>query len=117
MYSGGWCADYADQQNWLSVYWRSSATFAQRAGYKNEKFDTLVDAADSELDVAKRNDLYQQAQDVLVDDAPMAFMQNSANPFMVKPWVKGFIATPQDGEFPGELTPTTIDVDTSLLPK
>ena len=44
----GWCADYPDPQNWLSVYWKSDTTFAQRQGYKNEEFDNLVSQADAE---------------------------------------------------------------------
>ena len=46
-------------------------------------------AADVELDPAKRADLYKQAQQVLLADFPSAFGYNSANAYMVKPWVKG----------------------------
>ncbi len=59
----GWCADYPDPQNWLSVYWKTGA-FGERIGYSNPEFDALVDQADKELDPAKRMELYQQAQDL-----------------------------------------------------
>lgn len=112
----GWCADYPDPQNWLSVYWRSSTTFAQRQGYNNPEFDALVDQADVEADPAKRMALYEQAQDLLLADFPSAFGYNTANPYLVKPWVKGIVTTPQDSAFPGEVVPWTITIDTSMVP-
>ncbi len=112
----GWCADYPDPQNWLSVYWRSDTTFASRIGYKNEEFDALVNQADVELDPVKRMELYQQAQDVLVDSLPGAFMWNNINSYLVKPWVKGIVTTPQDAGWAGSINPIAISIDTSMLP-
>ncbi len=112
---GGWCADYPDPQNWLSVYWRSDA-FSTRWGYNNPDFDALVNEADQTVDVAKRADLYKQAQQVLLNDIPAAFGYNSLNHYLVKPWVTGFQTTPQDGTYPGDVTPWTITIDTSMIP-
>ncbi|MCC6568642.1 MAG: peptide ABC transporter substrate-binding protein, partial [Anaerolineales bacterium] len=112
---GGWCADYADQQNWLSVYWRTG-TFSSRWGYSNPEFDALVDEADTTVDPAKRNELYAQAQQILLNDIPGAFGYNSLNHYLVKPWVTGYLTTPQDHMFPGDLTPWTITIDTSMIP-
>ena len=112
----GWCADYPDPQNWLSVYWRSDTTFAQRQGYKNEEFDKLTAQADVELDPAKRLELYKQAQQVLLATFPSAFGYNSTNHFLVKPWVKGIATTPQDSAWPGQMVPGTITIDTAQIP-
>jgi oligopeptide transport system substrate-binding protein len=113
MYVGGWCADYPDPQNWLSVYWRTGA-FGERIGYSNAEFDELVNAADVETDPAARAELYQQAQDVLVGSLPGAFMYNTVNPYLVKPWVTGITTTPQDHGFPGSGNPIAIDIDTAM---
>jgi oligopeptide transport system substrate-binding protein len=113
---GGWCADYADPQNWLSVYWRSDTTFASRPGYANAEFDALVNEADQTIDPTKRMDLYMQAQQILLNDIPAAFGYNTLNYFMVKPWVKGYFTTPQDSRYPGDGTPWTITIDTSMVP-
>ena len=113
----GWCADYPDPQNWLSVYWKTGA-FGDRIGYTNKDFDALVDQADVELDAAKRMDLYAQAQTLLTDGAPVAFMWNNLNTYLVKPWVKGIVTTPQDSDFPGSTGDVIgIDIDTAALPK
>jgi len=112
----GWCADYPDPQNWLSVYWKTGG-FGERIGYSNPDFDALVNAADVELDPAKRADLYQQAQDLFMDDAAVAMMYNTKNHYLVKPWVKGWMQSPQDGLFPGDMEPTSIFIDVASIPQ
>jgi len=110
----GWCADYPDPQNWLSAYWKSDTTFAQRQGYKNTEFDNLVSQADAELDPAKRMELYAQAQKILVQDLPAVFGYNSANHYLVKPWTTGITRTPQDTNWPGSVVPQSITIDTYM---
>jgi oligopeptide transport system substrate-binding protein len=107
----GWCADYPDPQNWLSVYWRSDTTFAQRQGYKNDQVDALTREADQTIDPAKRMDLYKQAQQALLADIPSAFGYNNLNHYLVQPWVKGIVTTPQDSDWPGGFAPWAITVE------
>jgi oligopeptide transport system substrate-binding protein len=107
----GWCADYPDPQNWLSVYWRSDTTFAARQGYVNLEFDELTRQADAELDPAKRMELYDQAQKLLLADIPSAFGYNTINHYLVQPWVKGISQTPQDSDWAGSTVPWSITVD------
>ena len=98
---GGWCADYPDPQNWMSVYWDSHA-FAARYGYKNETVDNLQRVADAEPDPLRRTLLYQEAEKLVLDDVAVAPLYHSENVFLVKPYVKGYTTTPQDhllGEF------------------
>lgn len=115
LYILGWCADYPDPQNWLSVYWKTGA-FGERIGYSNPEFDKLVEQADVELDPVKRMELYQQAQDLLVEGAPVAFMWNNVNAYLIKPWVQGVKTTPQDAGWAGSIDPISITIDTSLRP-
>jgi oligopeptide transport system substrate-binding protein len=117
MFIGGWCADYPDPQNWLSVYFNGSTTFADRIGFKDADFDQLTAAADVEKDPAKRAELYQQAQDRLVDANPVGFFYNNVNAYLVKPWVTGIKRTPQDAGWPGEVDPLSIDIDASMMPQ
>jgi oligopeptide transport system substrate-binding protein len=111
----GWCADYPDPQNWLSVYWKTGA-FGERIGYSNPEFDALVDQADKELDPAKRMELYAQAQDLLIAGAPVAFAWNNVNTYLIKPWVTGVTKTPQDSGWPGVQVPLSITIDQSMMP-
>ncbi|MCC7164702.1 MAG: peptide ABC transporter substrate-binding protein [Anaerolineae bacterium] len=116
MFILGWCADYPDPQNWLSVYWKTGA-FGERIGYSNPDFDALVNEADTTSDPAKRAELYAKAQDLLIESAPVAFMWNNVNSYLVKPWVTGLVTTPQDSGWAGIQVPTSIDIDASKLPQ
>jgi oligopeptide transport system substrate-binding protein len=105
VYGGGWCADYPDPQDWLSIFWHSSSQFAQNIGYKNPEFDALVEEADVTIDQAKRLELYAEAQRLLLDDAPYIIRSTSKSSFLVKPYVKGLEITPQDSNtYPGMTT-------------
>ena len=106
----GWCADYPDPQNWLSVYWKTGA-FGERIGYSNPELDELLAQADAELDPAKRSELYADAQRMLTDTAPVAFFWNNVNVYLVKPWVTGYNPTPQDNSYPGDTDPMSITVE------
>jgi ABC-type oligopeptide transport system substrate-binding subunit len=100
--TNNWIQDYPDPQNWLSVYFKCDAVFAQRFGYCNPEFDTLVTQADQSFDQAQRLELYQQAGQILVEDIPMAFLYNLSNVVLVKPSVTGYTATAVDAEWPGQ---------------
>jgi len=116
MFILGWCADYPDPQNWLSVYWKTGG-FGERIGYSNPDLDKLLDEADVTLDPTKRMALYDQAQRLLTDGIPVAYMWNNLNTYLVKPWVKDIVTTPQDSAWPGSVLPLTIDIDTAAKPK
>ena len=112
----GWCADYADPQNWLSVYWMTTSAFAQRYGFSNPEMDALMQEADATLDPAKRADLYLQAQRLLVGEAAVIMMVNNVNSYLVKPWVQNIQFTPMDAGWPGDVDPLSITIDTSMIP-
>lgn len=116
MFLLGWCADYPDPQNWLSIYWMSTSALANRIGYVNTDLDALMSAADVEPNPDVRMKLYYDAQKLLVTSLPGAFMYNNVNSFLVKPWVKNLELTPQDSSWPGRINPLVIDIDTSMLP-
>lgn len=99
-YFAGWCADYADQQNWLSLLFESnsSAGLRRNTGFQSAEFDRLVRAADREADRARRDALYQQAQRLLSAEAAVAYLNNGLQVILRKPWVKGVVDSPWDWE-------------------
>ena len=104
MSGGGWCADYPDPQDWLSIYWQSSTDFAKTSGYKNADADKLMNQADVETNPTKRMQLYQQAQKLIIGDQGEIMLGNSKNYYLIKPNVTGFDFTPQDSDTPGQMT-------------
>jgi oligopeptide transport system substrate-binding protein len=95
IFSSGWCADYPDPENFADALFHSGAQ--QNIGnYSNPDLDILLDQARIEQDVTKRIQLYQQAEQIIVQDAPALFISHPVSYVLVKPYVKGFVLTPID---------------------
>jgi len=93
LFSSGWCADYPDPENFADVLFHSGAE--QNAGnYSNPTLDVVLDQARLEQDVTKRIQLYQQAEQIIVQDAPALFIMHGISYELVKPKVKGYVLTP-----------------------
>ena len=93
IFDGGWCADYPDPENFADALFHSNVP-QNFGGYSNPELDTLLEAARIETDVTKRIDMYQQAERIIVDDAPVLFLTHSLSYQLVQPYVKGFVFTP-----------------------
>jgi oligopeptide transport system substrate-binding protein len=106
----GWCADFPDPQNWLTAVFKTGGSSSARLGFSNEEFDNLVTQADVESDPAKRAELYSQAQKLLIEQAPVAFLWNDAGKALIKPYVKGVKTIPLDF-FPGFYVMNQISVE------
>lgn len=92
---GGWCADYPDPENFADVLFHSGST-QNSGGYSNAELDALLEAARIEQDVTERIAMYQQAEQIIVDDAAALFTTHSLSHQLVKPYVKGYVFTPID---------------------
>ena len=93
LFIGGWCADYPDPENFADVLFHTGSQ-QNNGGYSNPEFDKLIEAARVEQDVTKRIGMYQQAEQMLVDDAAALFTVHSLSYQLVKPYVKGYVFTP-----------------------
>jgi oligopeptide transport system substrate-binding protein len=112
IFCSNWFQDYPDPQNWLSVLYTCDSIAAQRISYCNPKFDELTDAADRELDPTKREQLYEQASEVLNEDLPLPYVYNLAVIFLVKPEVTGYKTTVADVQWPGQWgSMLTVDIN------
>jgi oligopeptide transport system substrate-binding protein len=95
VFGGGWCADYPDPENFADVLFHSGST--QNTGnYSNPELDALLEQARVEQDVTKRIEMYQGAEQIIVNDAPVLFTTHSLSYQLVKPYVKGYVFTPID---------------------
>jgi ABC-type transport system substrate-binding protein len=65
------------------------------SGYSNHELDALLESARSMTDVEARLALYQDIEQLIVDEMPVAFlMHERPNYLITKPYVHGFEATP-----------------------
>jgi len=101
MFFLGWCADYPDPQNWTSLVFQTGGIAADRINYSNPQLDEMTQQADLlPVDSEERAQLHKDAQHMLVEDAPVAFVYNDTTNILIKPWVTGIELTPLD-YFPG----------------
>jgi oligopeptide transport system substrate-binding protein len=101
----GWTADYPDASDWYPVFLTTS--FHNVGLYQNPQYDNFVRAASGDVQPDRRDQEYQQAQAMLVSDAPVAFLAQTVSWDLVRPYVKGITPTSID-EWPGALFPTQI---------
>ncbi len=99
-----WSADYLDPQNFLSVLLHSGAP-ENNANYSNPAYDRLLDEADGTLNPKKRMALYNEAERMVVADAPWVPIYYQRDIELVKPHVTGI----RDSLF-GHLPHTTTTV-------
>ncbi|MHB1295526.1 MAG: peptide ABC transporter substrate-binding protein [Anaerolineae bacterium] len=109
-----WCADYPDAQTWMSGYWKTGGQASLMVGYSNPEVDEVLTEADTTLDEAKRLEMYGQAQDMIIDECPAAFMYHTLQSYLVKPWVEGIDTCSLDLTWPGSYAPTSLDIDESV---
>ncbi len=88
-----WIADYADPENFLDVLFRSGST-GNWANYSNPAADKLIDQAGVEQDTDTRFKLYQQAEQMILNDVPSIPLTYSEQYNLTKPYVKGMIYPP-----------------------
>ena len=89
----GWIGDYPDPQNFIDMlfYGRSSENQSQ---YANPEVDRLIERARGERDHAARMRLYQDAEQIILSDAPIVPLWHGKRYLLVKPYVAGFHAAP-----------------------
>jgi oligopeptide transport system substrate-binding protein len=93
LYTLGWSADYADPQDFLDVLFHSRSPM-NRAGYANAEVDRLLEQARTESDTARRLALYDQAERLIMADAPWVPLYSGVESWLVAPYVRGFRIPP-----------------------
>jgi oligopeptide transport system substrate-binding protein len=88
-----WLADYNDPSTFLNVFCSTSSE--NSAKYANEHYDRLLHQATAAQSPEQVQQAFQQAEDVLAVDTPVAPVYYEANATLVKPYVKGIDFTRQ----------------------
>lgn len=94
LFDYGWIADYPDPQNFLDVLLHSSSVENNVGHYANAKYDQLIEDARTERDQARRMELYQEAEQILVNDAAIIPLYHAPDYVLTKPYVQGFTIGP-----------------------
>ncbi len=93
MFFMGWIADYPHPQNFLDILFHTGVE-NNYGEYSNPRVDALLEKAAVEQDNDTSLALYQQAEQMLVDDAAVLPLWFGRNYLLVKPYVKGYNLNP-----------------------
>ena len=92
----GWGADYNDPMTFLDL-WESESPF-NTGGYKNERYDQLINQAQTETDSGRRMDLLIEAERLLImKDAGVVPMFFQGTTRLIEPFIKNFVYQPYGG--------------------
>jgi oligopeptide transport system substrate-binding protein len=103
----GWTADYPDQADWYDTFLTTSSYNISL--WQNPQYDNFVRVARTDTDPARRDQEYLQAQSMLVNEAPVAFVAQTVSWYLVQPYVRGVATSPVD-EWPGALEPAQLSI-------
>jgi oligopeptide transport system substrate-binding protein len=84
----GWGADYNDPMTFLDL-WEDESPY-NTGGYNNQRYNQLIDQAQTETDIAARMDLMQEAEVLLIEDAGVAPLYFLGRTWLVEPSIKDF---------------------------
>ena len=83
-----WVGDYIDASTFLDLMLSDSGN--NQTGWANTDYDRLVNEARYAIDPEKRFDLYRQAEQILMDESPIAPIYFYVNSRLKQPSVKGW---------------------------
>ncbi len=97
-----WAADYPDPTTFLDLF--TSGAAENDSGYANPAYDKLIAEAERTADDYRRAGLLQDAEELLVHDNPVIPLYARAQPYLVKPWVRGYHIDPCGLTYDREVT-------------
>jgi len=89
MFNVGWAADYPDPQDFLTLQFACDSSLNAET-YCNPTLDALMKKADVEQDPQKRMEDYNNAEQVVINDAIWIPYEQTKWAWRQKPWVRNF---------------------------
>ena len=89
-FRGSWIADYPDAENYLSVFYGKNPAPPNYTRYHNPQYDLLYDKAVAEKNDSLRYKIYQQMDQLMMEDAPVVPLWYDMAIHLVHTNIKGF---------------------------
>jgi oligopeptide transport system substrate-binding protein len=87
----GWTADFMDPVTFLGTMLTGGGN--NWAGWSNRDFDNLLGEASNTADNARRFELFQEAEAILLDEAPLIPLYFRSQVYAISPSVRGWTTT------------------------
>ncbi|HEX5548010.1 MAG TPA: peptide ABC transporter substrate-binding protein [Ktedonobacterales bacterium] len=101
MFRFGWQADYPDPQDFLSLLFLSDAPYNTQSA-SVPAADALMRQADTLPDMRQRVPLYNQAEQLLIDNVAVCPLYQYVTRYALRSWVKGGFEEDARGLFPND---------------
>ena len=89
-----WVGDYLDPSTFMKLMISDGGN--NQTGWANADYDRLVAEAKNTIDQTARYELYREAEQILIDEMPIAPIYFYVNSSLVRPEVKGWYGNPLD---------------------
>ena len=89
-FRASWIADYPDAENYFSVFYSKNPSPPNYTRYHNPAFDALYEQSTKEPSDSLRYKLYQQMDQIIVNDAPVVPVWYDMVIHLVQPHVQNF---------------------------
>ena len=90
--TAAWTADFPDPVTFLGMFTKNSAY--NWTGWSHADYERWMDAAASIADAGERFELFQRAEELLLQESPVAPLYFGAQTFLLHPAVKGWEPAP-----------------------
>ena len=94
----GWIGDYEDPNTFLDTLRPNRGN--NKTGWANAEYDSLVEKANETQDQAKRYDLLNTAEKILIDEMPIIPLYTYVRSYQLSPDVKGYYPNYLDHHHP-----------------
>jgi len=89
-FRGSWIGDYPDAENFLNVFYGKNPAPPNYTRYHNPEFDRLFEKALEAPDIPSQNIMYQQLDQLVMNDAPVVPLWYDMVIHLVNPRVRNF---------------------------
>ncbi|KYK36713.1 MAG: ABC transporter substrate-binding protein [Theionarchaea archaeon] len=91
LYTLGWYIDWPYPDQFLFLFHSSNwGPGGNGCFYLNEKVDELIEKASTEPDITKACQFYQEAEDMILEDAVWVLQWRRTDGYAVQDWIQGF---------------------------
>ena len=86
---GGWCPDYRDAMTFADLYTTKNEN--NNSGFSSKEYDSLIEQAANEVDLAKRTQIFAKAEKLLAGEAPIVTEDLGGNAYVVSSGLQGVV--------------------------
>ncbi len=93
-FRASWIADYPDAESFLTVFYSKNPAPPNYTRFNNPEYDRLYEKAIKEIDMNKRNQLYQKMNQILIDESPVIFLFYDQTAWFAQKYIQNLKSNP-----------------------